>query len=92
MPSGSDSVYFLKKCLKERDVTNLEVPFGFSRVSRKFGLIEAITSNLLFIGTVKSSSPTYYSNDLQNVIQFKTTSYDFYRAYPYNPTQWWLSE
>lgn len=56
------------------------------------GLVEAMAGNLLFLGTVKASSPTYRSNDLQNAIQFTTTSYEFYRAYPYNPSQWWLSE
>ena len=76
------------------DVNALQVsaPGSDAQAAAANRLIEAMTSNLLFIGTVKSSSPTYYTNALQNVVQFKTTSYDFYRAYPYNPTQWWLSE
>lgn len=55
-------------------------------------LTEAMASNLLFLGTILASGPVYRSNDLQNVTQFTTTSYEFYRTYPYNPTQWWLSE
>jgi peptide/nickel transport system substrate-binding protein len=55
-------------------------------------LVEAMTSNLLFIGTVKEQKPIYRNADLKNVPQFKTASYAYYRTYPYRPSQWFLDE
>ena len=90
--NGVEPPAYVMGMIDDVNAMQVSAPGSDEQAAAANGLIEAITSNLLFIGTVKSSSPTYYSNDLQNVIQFKTTSYDFYRAYPYNPTQWWLSE
>ena len=55
-------------------------------------LVETMTSNLLFIGTVKEQKPIYYASALKNVTQFKTASYAYYRTYPYRPSQWFLDE
>ena len=55
-------------------------------------LVENMTSNLLFIGTVKEQKPIYRNADLKNVPQFKTASYAYYRTYPYRPSQWFLDE
>ncbi len=55
-------------------------------------LVETMAHNLLFIGTVKAVAPIYHSNKLKNFAEFKTQSYAYYRAYPYRPTQWYLSE
>jgi len=55
-------------------------------------LVEAMTGNLLFIGTVKGQQPIYRSAALQNFPPFKTASYAFYRTYPYRPAQWFLTE
>ncbi|WP_390910369.1 ABC transporter substrate-binding protein [Pseudosulfitobacter sp. SM2401] len=55
-------------------------------------LVETMTSNLLFIGTVKEQKPIYYAAALKNVTQFKTASYAYYRTYPYRPSQWYLDE
>jgi peptide/nickel transport system substrate-binding protein len=55
-------------------------------------LVENMVHNLLFIGTVKAVAPIYHSNNLKNVTEFLTQSYAYYRAYPYRPTQWYLTE
>ena len=55
-------------------------------------LVENMTSNLLFIGTVKEQKPIYRAAALKNVPQFKTASYAYYRTYPYRPSQWFLDE
>ncbi len=55
-------------------------------------LVETMTSQLLFIGTVQAPSPIYRRNALKNFVPFKTASYEYYRTYPYRPVQWWLDE
>jgi peptide/nickel transport system substrate-binding protein len=55
-------------------------------------LVENITGNLLFIGTVLAPAPIYYRNVLQNFHVFKTASYEYYRTYPYRPQQWFLAK
>jgi peptide/nickel transport system substrate-binding protein len=55
-------------------------------------LVENMTGNLLFIGTVKSQGPIYHRNALKNFTTFKTNSYEYYRTYPYKAYQWWLDE
>ena len=55
-------------------------------------LVENMTGNLLFIGTVKEQKPIYRAAALQNVPAFKTASYAYYRTYPYRPAQWFLDE
>lgn len=55
-------------------------------------MVETMTSSLTFIGVVSAPAPIYVSTKLNNVPQFKTSSYEFYRTYPYRPAQWWLSE
>jgi peptide/nickel transport system substrate-binding protein len=55
-------------------------------------LVETMTSNLLFIGTVKEQKPIYRNAALKNVPAFQTASYAYYRTYPYRPSQWFLDE
>ena len=55
-------------------------------------LVENMTGNLLFIGTVKEQKPIYRAAKLKNVTQFKTASYAYYRTYPYRPAQWFFDE
>ena len=55
-------------------------------------IIDIQLANLMFIGTVQSQNIIYRSNALQNFEDFKTWSYEYYRAYPYHPDQWWLDE
>jgi hypothetical protein len=55
-------------------------------------LVENMTENLLFIGTVKEQKPIYFDSALKNVTGFQTASYAYYRTYPYRPSQWFLDE
>lgn len=55
-------------------------------------MVEAMTGNLMFIGTVQAPSPIYHRNELKNYHTFKTASYEYYRTYPYRPSQWWFDE
>ncbi|MDH5799001.1 MAG: ABC transporter substrate-binding protein, partial [Paracoccaceae bacterium] len=55
-------------------------------------MVENMTGNLLFLGTVLSSGPIYHRNALKNFPEFKTESYEYYRTYPYRATQWYLDE
>ncbi|MGR3661852.1 MAG: ABC transporter substrate-binding protein [Paracoccaceae bacterium] len=55
-------------------------------------LVEAMVSNLLFIGTVQAPAPIYHRNALKNFPVYKTHSYEFYRAYPYRAPQWYFDE
>jgi peptide/nickel transport system substrate-binding protein len=55
-------------------------------------LVEAMVSNLLFIGTVQALAPIYHRNALKNFPVYKTHSYEFYRAYPYRGPQWYFDE
>lgn len=51
-----------------------------------------VVDDLFIIGTVKAVSPVYRSNALQNFSVPKTSSYEFYRMYPYLPSQWYLND
>ena len=55
-------------------------------------MVELMASNLFFIGTALTPDPIYVNNKLQNVPEFKTASYEYYRTYPYRAPQWWLTE
>ena len=55
-------------------------------------ITKMLTDQSLLIGMVKAPFPTYHRNALKNFTQFKTTSYEYYRTYPYLATQWWLDE
>jgi len=55
-------------------------------------LAKNMVENLLFIGTVSAPNPIYHRNALKNVTEFKTWSYEYYRTYPYRPTQWFLTD
>ena len=54
-------------------------------------LVENMTGNLLFIGTAWAPSPIYHRNVLKNFTPFKTSSYEYYRTFPYRPQQWYLT-
>jgi len=55
-------------------------------------MVENMTGNLLFIGTVLSSGPIYHLNALKNFPEFQTESYEYYRTYPYRGPQWYLDK
>ena len=55
-------------------------------------LSATMARQLLFIGTVSAPNPVTHSNNLKNVPEFKTWSYEYYRTYPYRGTQWFLAD
>lgn len=55
-------------------------------------IVDKWLDELLMIGTVKGVSPIYVSNKLGNFETPKTSSYEYYRVYPYLPTQWFLKQ
>jgi len=55
-------------------------------------MVENMTGNLLFIGTILSPGPIYHRNALKNFPEFKTESYEYYRTYPYRPSQWFFAD
>ena len=55
-------------------------------------LVQNMVENLIFIGTVQSTSPIYHRNALKNFADFKTASYEYYRTFPYRPQQWYFDE
>ena len=55
-------------------------------------MAQKMVDEMLFIGTVRALAPLVHNNDLKNMTQFKTTSYEYYRTFPYLPAQWWLDE
>ncbi|MEO1309245.1 MAG: ABC transporter substrate-binding protein, partial [Pseudomonadota bacterium] len=55
-------------------------------------LAQSMAEQVLFIGTVQAPNPIYVRNGLQNVPEFQTWSYEYYRTYPYRATQWFLAE
>ncbi|UGA53523.1 ABC transporter substrate-binding protein [Vibrio sp. VB16] len=69
------------------------LPSG-SEESNKLGkkIAEKVVSDLFIIGTVKAVAPIYHNRKLVNFSVPKTSSYDYYRVYPYLPTQWYLDE
>ncbi len=76
------------------DITAFQsAPVG-SAESDKLGarLVKNLVENLLFIGTVQVPAPIYHRNVLKNFVEYKTHSFEYYRSYPYRPTQWWLDE
>lgn len=62
--------------------------------SNKVGLAMAqrTVDDLFIIGTVKAVAPIYHSNKLGNFEVPKTSSYNYYRVYPYMPSQWYIAD
>ena len=63
-----------------------------SDASNKLGakIAQQVVDDLYILGTVKAVSPVYRSLSLGNFEIPKTSSYEFYRMYPYLATQWYL--
>jgi len=90
--SGIEPPDYAKKMMK--DITAFQsTPVG-TMESDKLGasLVENLVENLLFIGVVQVPAPIYHRNEVKNVVEYKTHSFEYYRSYPYRPTQWWLDE
>ncbi len=90
--SGVEPPDYAKQMMEDIDAFQ-STPVGTPE-SDKLGarLVENMVGNLLFIGTVQVPAPIYHRNIVQNFVEYKTHSYEYYRSYPYRPTQWWLDE
>ena len=77
-----------------KDITAFQSALVGTPESDKLGarLAENLVENLLFIGTVQVPAPIYHRNVVKNVVEYTTHSFEYYRSYPYRPTQWWLDE
>ncbi len=90
--SGVEPPDYAKQMMKDIDA------FQSAQVgtpeSNKLGarLVKNLVENLLFIGTVQVPAPIYHRNRLKNFVTYKTHSFEYYRSYPYRPSQWWLDE
>jgi len=90
--SGVEPPDYVKQMIEDIDIFQ-SAPAG-SDISNESGtrLVENMVGNLLFIGTVLAPSPIYNRNALKNFTEFHTSSYEYYRTYPYRPFQWYLEE
>ncbi|WP_022941593.1 ABC transporter substrate-binding protein [Psychromonas hadalis] len=78
MKKLTDRFVTLKAGTEESDKVGLEIA-------------KRVVDDLFIIGTVKAVSPIYHSKALANFEVPKTSSYEFYRMYPYLPSQWYLT-
>jgi peptide/nickel transport system substrate-binding protein len=76
----------------ELDTYQSSAPGTDASIAAAQKMVEIVAGEMLFIGTVNAPAPIYHSNNLNNFVEFKTQSYEFYRTYPYRPTQWFLTE
>jgi peptide/nickel transport system substrate-binding protein len=90
--SGVEPPDYAKQMIK--DITAFQSALVGTPESDKLGarLVENLVENLLFIGTVQVPAPIYHRNVVKNVVEYTTHSFEYYRSYPYRPTQWWLDE
>jgi peptide/nickel transport system substrate-binding protein len=90
--SGVEPPDYAKQLMQDINAFQ-STPVGTAE-SNKLGarLVENMVGNLLFIGTVQVPAPIYHRNEVKNFVEYKTHSYEYYRSYPYRPTQWWLDE
>jgi peptide/nickel transport system substrate-binding protein len=90
--SGVEPPKYAKQMMK--DINSFQSASVGTPESDKLGarLVENLVENLLFIGTVQVPAPIYHRNVLKNFVEYKTHSFEYYRSYPYRPTQWWLDE
>ena len=90
--SGVEPPDYAKQMMEDINAFQ-STPVG-TRESDKIGarMVKNLVENLLFIGTVQVPAPIYHRNVLKNFVTYKTHSFEYYRSYPYRPTQWWLDE
>ncbi|MEM9578961.1 MAG: ABC transporter substrate-binding protein [Pseudomonadota bacterium] len=89
---GVEPPEFVKQLME--DIAIFQAAEQGSQEAQEVGarMAETMTKNLIYTGAVLAPSPVYRSNALKNIPQFKTTSYEYYRTYPYRSAQWWIEE
>lgn len=90
--SGVEPPQWVKQMGDDINVFQAAAPGSDAQAESGATLAETIVDKMLFIGTVIAPAPIYHRNALKNVPEFKTWSYEYYRAYPYRPVQWFLDE
>ena len=89
---GVEPPAYVKEMMK--DIVAFQSAAVGSDTFNKLGakLTKNMVENLLFIGLVSAPNPIYARKALKNFTEFKTWSYEYYRTYPYRPTQWFLAK
>lgn len=90
--AGVEPPEFVKQMIADINAFQSAQPGSEEAADTGARLVENLTGNLLFIGTAITPDPVTSNVKLQNVTDFKTASYEYYRTYPYLATQWWLDE
>jgi len=90
--SGVEPPQWVKDLMADTNAFQGSVPGSAEQGEIGARMAKALTENLLFIGTVQAPNVIYHRNVLNNVPEFKTQSYEYYRTYPYVAAQWWLDE
>ncbi len=90
--SGVEPPDYAKQMMKDINAFQ-STPVGTPE-SDKIGarMVKNLVENLLFIGTVQVPAPIYHRNVLKNFVTYKTHSFEYYRSFPYRPSQWYLDE
>ncbi|QEW21859.1 putative ABC transporter-binding protein precursor [Marinibacterium anthonyi] len=90
--SGIEPPQYAKDMIDDIDAFQQAIPGSPEAAGIGKRIAKNFADNMLFIGTVNAPAPIYVRNGLKNVPEFKTWSYEYYRTYPYRPTQWFLAE
>ena len=90
--AGVEPPEFVRQLIADINAFQSAAPGSPEMAETGARLVETLTGNLLFIGTVITPDPIVHHNRLRNVAEFRTASYEYYRTYPYLATQWWLDE
>lgn len=90
--AGIEPPQFAKDMIEDIAAFQQAVPGSDAAAALGKKIAKNWADNMLIIGTVNAPAPIVIRNGLKNVPEFKTWSYEYYRTYPYRPTQWFLAE
>ncbi|MEM6467223.1 MAG: ABC transporter substrate-binding protein, partial [Pseudomonadota bacterium] len=90
--SGVEPPAWVKAMMEDINAFQAAAPGSAEQGEIGARMANAMAENLLFIGTVQAPNVIYHRNALENVTEFKTQSYEYYRTYPYVAPQWFLSD
>lgn len=90
--SGIEPPQYAKDMINDIEAFQQAVPGSSEAAEIGARMAKSFADNMLYIGTVKAPAPIVVRTGLQNVPEFQTWSYEYYRTYPYRATQWFLAE
>lgn len=90
--AGIEPPAWVKQLIDDVASMQAAAPGSAEQAAAGEAIAKAFTDNMLFIGTVIAPSPIIARNGLANVPEFQTSSYEYYRTYPYRATQWFFTE